>query len=574
MNPISLDKVLLLTITLLLLMACEPSSTSKIDNTSQESAAATPVMAAGEAGVEPPADVAPLLDNLGDHHHPITTSSSLVQRYFDQGLTLTFAFNHAEAIRSFKDAAKLDPDCAMCYWGIALALGPNINAPMEAGAVPEAYEAVQKALALASKASQAEQAYIQALAQRYGPTPVADRGALDQAYADAMRELSRRYPDDLDGAVLFAEALMNLTPWEYWTPEGQPTIYTKEILATLESVLERNPNHIGANHYYIHSVEASPEPERALPSAERLGQLAPGAGHLVHMPAHIYWRVGRYHKAVVANEHAIHTDEQYIPDRGAQGLYRLGYYPHNIHFLFAAAQMEGNGQLALEAARKLVASVPEETYPTFPQLEEFRPMPLYALVRFGKWAEILREPKPAAPLQYTGGMWHWARGMAFTKLGQLDSAAQEYEQLIEIGQTPAMAQLVFWSASSGSTLLEIAAHILAGELAGVRGQTGEMIAQFKEAVGIQDNLRYIEPPAWYYPVRHHLGAALLEAGRAAEAEAVYREDLKQYPHNGWSLFGLAQSLREQGQTEAAAAVQKRFEDAWQYADVALTASRF
>ncbi|ABA58318.1 TPR repeat protein [Nitrosococcus oceani ATCC 19707] len=565
-------KIGLLSLFLSLLAGCEQRVPVVASEGQQSSFAADSATTASEDA--PPGDIDPLLDNLGDHHHPVTTSSSLAQRYFDQGLTLAFAFNHAEAIRSFKDAATIDPDCAMCYWGVALALGPNINAPMEAAAVPQAYEAVQKALALAPKANKAEQAYIQALAIRYGPTSGADREGLDRAYADAMRELSRRYPDDLDGAVIFAEALMNLTPWEYWTPAGEPTAHTQEIIATLESVLERDPNHIGANHYYIHAVEASPAPERALPSAKRLGQLAPGAGHLVHMPAHIYWRVGDYHAAVTANEHAIHTDEEYLPDPDAEGLYRLGYYPHNIHFLFAAAQMEGNSQLALEAARKLVASIPEESYSTLPQLEEFRPMPLYALVRFGKWDEILREPKPGAFFRYTRGIWHWARGMALTRLGQLDSAAQEYEQLTKIGQSQAMAQLVFWSASSGSTLLEIAAHILAGELAGARGQTEAMIAPLREAVGIQDNLRYIEPPAWYYPVRHNLGAALLKADRAVEAEAVYRKDLKQYPQNGWSLFGLAQSLREQGQTEAAATVEKRFEEAWQHADVDLRASRF
>lgn len=559
-----LKKGLFLSAAILLLTACGPSV---VKNGPQENAST-------QASEGDRAGVAPLLDNLGDHHHPITTSSSLAQAYFDQGLILTFAFNHAEAIRSFKDAIKIDPNCAMCYWGIALALGPNINAPMEAAAVPEAYEALEKAIALAPRTSQVEQDYIQALAQRYEPTPVTDREVLDQAYAKAMGALSNRYPDDLDAAVLFAEALMNLTPWEYWTPDGQSTTYTQEIVATLESVLERNPNHIGANHYYIHAVEASAEPERALPSAERLEYLAPGAGHLVHMPAHIYWRIGRYHKAVIANQHAIHTDEEYLPDQDAQGLYRLGYYPHNIHFLFAAAQMEGDSELALEAARKLVASIPEESYETLPPLEEFRPMPLYGLVRFGEWNEILREPKPASQWRFTTGMWHWARGMAFTRLGQYDEAAEEYEQLTRMAQNQAMAQLVFWSASSASDLLEIAAHILAAELAGAQGQTKQMIARLEEAVRIQDNLRYIEPPAWYYPVRHNLGAALLEAGRAAEAEAVYREDLKQYPRNGWSLFGLAQSLREQGQTEAAAEVQKHFEEAWQHADVTLTASRF
>lgn len=570
MNSARLSMILFLSIIPLLLIACDSPSLE----VRQKNAAATQALEMSREGVAAKKAVAPLLDNLGDHHHPITTRSPLAQRYFDQGLTLVFAFNHAEAIRSFKDAIQLDPGCAMCYWGVALALGPNINAPMEEMAVPEAYAATQKALSLAPQASEAEQAYIQALAQRYEPVPVADRSALDKAYAKAMEELSQRYPDDLDGAVLFVEALMDLTPWAYWTAEGQPTAYTEEIVTTLESVLARNPRHIGANHYYIHSVEASPEPERALPSAERLASLAPGAGHLVHMPTHIYWRVGRYHEAALANEHAIHTDENYIRDRGAQGFYPLAYYPHNIHFLFAAAQMEGRSRATLAAARKLVASIPEEAYREFPQFEDLRTMPLCALVRFGKWNAILGEPKPAAEFQYTTGIWHWARGMAYSRLGQLAQAKQEYQQLIHIAWSDSMAQLTFWSFSSGATLLEIAAHILGGEMAGARGRTEGMIAEFKKAVWIQDNLRYIEPPAWSYPVRHSLGAALLKADRAAEAEAVYRKDLEQYPNNGWSLFGLAQSLRARGKTEAAAKVQKRFEKAWKYADVVLTASRF
>jgi tetratricopeptide (TPR) repeat protein len=568
LNRLSLKLSCLLFVPLILLplTACERPSPSVAKVVQSEKG--------GWAGGEPPAGVAPLLDDLGDHHHPITTRTPLAQRYFNQGLSLIFAFNHAEAIRSFEDAVTIDPECALCYWGIALALGPNINAPMEATAVPEAYAALQKAVALAPRASETERAYIKALAHRYGPEPTADRSDLDKAYAEAMRQLHRRYPDDLDGAVLFAEALMNLTPWEYWTREGQATAYTNEIVATLESVLERDPNHLGANHYYIHSVEASPAPERALPSAERLSRLAPAAGHLVHMPAHVYWRVGHYYEAARANEHAIHADERYIPERSAQGIYPLAYYPHNIHFLFAAAQMGGRSQVALEAAHKLVASVPDEAYREFPQLEDFRPMPLYGLVRFGHWEEILREPQPGAEFQYTTGMWHWARGMAYLRLGQHEEASEEYSRRAEMARSEAMGELVFWSFSSAATMLEIAAHILGGELAGARGQTDLMLVHLEEAVRIQDSLNYIEPPAWYYPVRHNLGAALLAAERPAEAEAVYQEDLRRYPHNGWSLFGLVQSFKAQGKAQAAAEAQRRFDAAWKHADVTLTASRF
>lgn len=525
-------------------------------------------------------DVTPLIGNLGSHSHPITTASETAQRYFDEGLTLTFGFNHAEAVRSFKDAAEIDPGCAMCHWGIALALGPNINAPMADEAVPAAWAALQQAQALAPAASPAEQAYIQALATRYVAEPVADRADLDLAYADAMRELSRQYPDDLDAATLYAEAVMDLTPWQFWTKDGQPTTYTGEIVQVLESVLARNPNHPGANHYYIHTVEASYTPERALPSAERLEKLAPGAGHLVHMPGHVYWRTGRYQDAVRVNEDAILADEVTIrrglsgADQGSHSYYSLSYYPHNIHFLFAAAQMQGQSGLALTAARKLVASIPAEAYKAAPALEDFRPMVLFGQVRFGQWDAILAEPQPAPELQYTTGIWHWARGLAYVRKGQLDLAATELDRLSAIAETDAMQELTLASFPKAATLLEIARGVLAGELAGARGDTAQMIAHLERSVEIQDSLAYIEPPAWFYPVRHNLGAALLQAGRAADAETTYREDLRQFPENGWSQFGLAASLTAQGKTAEAAEVERQFAQTWHRADVTLTGSRF
>ena len=525
-------------------------------------------------------DVTPLLGNLGSYEHPISTTSAEAQRYFNEGLILTFGFNHAEAIRSFKDAAELDPACAMCHWGIALALGPNINAPMDDAAVPEAFAAIQKAQELAPTASPAEQAYIRALATRYAAEPVADRTELDLAYVNAMRELSQQHPDDLDAATLFAEALMDLSPWQFWTKDGQATTYTDEIVRTLESVLARNPEHPGANHYYIHAVEASNTPERALQSAQRLERLAPGAGHLVHMPGHVYWRTGQYADAARVNERAITVDEATIrrgvsgADQGSHSFYALAYYPHNIHFLFAAAQMEGRSGLALTAARKLVASIPVEAYEIAPGLEDFRPMPLFAMVRFGLWTEILAEPQPPIEMQYTTGIWHWARGLAYVRQGQLDRATHELSSLKAIAGTDAMQQLTLASFPKAATLLGIAAHVLDGELAGARGDTVGMIAQFEQAVEIQDGLAYIEPPAWFYPVRHSLGAALLESGRAADAEATYREDLRQHPHNGWSLFGLAKSLRAQGKSAEADEIEQRFTEAWERADVKLSSSRF
>lgn len=551
-----------------------PPASAHGDEPHPDQAAPTGEEGQGQAG-EAKVEVSPLLGNLGDHHHPITTGSELAQRYFNQGLMLAYGFNHELAIQSFKDALKLDPECAMCYWGIAYALGPNINAAMEDPAVPEAYAAVQQAQKLAVQASDVERAYIDALAQRYAAEPVADRAELDLAYANAMRQVAQKYAYDVDALTLFAEALMDLTPWNYWTKDGQPTEYTREIMATLETAFELNPYHAGANHFYIHAVEASQTPELAIPSAERLEGAVPGAGHLVHMPAHIYWRTGRYHDAYRINEAAIHSDEHTVggkPDQGAHTLYSLLYYPHNIHFLMTAGQMEGRSQEAIAAARRVASDIPASAYLEVPAMEDFMPLPLFALVRFGQWETILAEPQPESQFQYATGIWHWARGLAYTRLGEVDQAAAEYDKLAAIGQTEAMKNLTLYSFAQASTLLDIATHILAGELAGARGETEQMIAELSKAVEIQDNLHYIEPPAWHYPVRHNLGAALLRTGQAEEAEAVYREDLRQYRQNGWSLFGLAESLKAQGKTAEAAEVQQQFEQAWQYADVELASS--
>jgi tetratricopeptide (TPR) repeat protein len=522
----------------------------------------------------PVTNIAPLYDNLGDHTHPITTREPSAQRYFDQGLTLTYAFNHEEAIRSFEEAARIDPNCAMCFWGKAYALGPNINAPMAPEAVAPAYEALEQARKLSSGASDAEQAYIKALTARYAPDPDADRAALDKAFAEAMRTVMDAYPDDADAATIYAEALMNLTPWNYWTKDGQPTEFAEEIVTTLEAVLTKNPEHPGANHYYIHAVEASQDPGRALPSANRLETLVPGAGHLVHMPAHIYWRVGQYQDAVEANQHAIHSDESYLPDRPAPGWYPIAYYPHNIHFLFAAASMSGQSELAISAARKLVDEVPESAYNDMPPIEDFLPMPIMALTRFGKWDEVLAEPKPDEQFQYSTGVWHYARGLALVRTGKLAEAEAELRQLDALAQKQELKDLVLFSFSPAATNLTLAAHTLRGELAGARGDHATQIAELTKAVEIQDGFAYIEPPVWYYPVRQSLGAALLDADKPAEAEAVYRADLKEHPNNGWSLFGLSRSLEAQNKHAEAQEAQEAFRAAWEHADVELSASQF
>jgi tetratricopeptide (TPR) repeat protein len=532
------------------------------------------LFAAGCASVASTPRVAtvPLQKDLGLLHHPITTTSPWAQRYFDQGLRLTYAFNHAEAIAAYEQAAMFDPNCAMCEWGIALALGPNINMPMKPEAENRAYEAIQKALALADHASEPEQAYIHALATRYGAEAGMGRATRDAAYAHAMRELAKQYPKDIDAAVLFAEALMNLQPWDYWTREGEPKGATAEIVTVLESALAAAPDHPGACHYYIHTVEASPAPERAIACAEQLPRLMPGAGHLVHMPAHIYLRVGRYHDAVERNQQAVDVDEHYIEERHPSGIYPMMYYPHNLYFLWAAAAIEGQRAVALEAAHKLAAQVSEATVRDVPTLQVFVPVTLFTWARFGMWQEILNAPAPPEEFRYTTGIWHYARGLALTEQGRFGSAQEELDQLRSIAKEISAERIA--GIKSAAALLRIAANVLAGELAAARGKTDEAIGRFEAALADEERVTYDEPLAWYQPVRQFLGAVLFEAGRPAQAEAVYREDLKHNPENGWSLYGLMQSLQAQDKETEAAAVEQRFNRAWAYADVALPASRF
>ncbi|MDJ0616187.1 MAG: hypothetical protein QNJ63_05435 [Calothrix sp. MO_192.B10] len=508
-----------------------------------------------------------LLKNLGNHHHKITTNSPEAQRYFDQGLILVFGFNHGEALRSFQQATKLDPNCAMCYWGMALSLGPNINAPMGKESMPTAYQAIQKAQQLASKASKVEQGYIQALSQRYSPQPVKNRQPLDLAYATAMRKLAQQYPDDLDAATLFAESMMDLIPWSYWTEDGQPKPEAKEIIDTLESVLKRNPNHPGAIHYYIHAVEASPRPERAEAAADRLRNLVPGSGHLVHMPSHIYLRIGRYHDAAIANQKAIKADEAFLASSQQRGLYSGVYYPHNIHFFWSSASMEGRSSEAIAAARKLVGKVSPQQVKQMPGAEIFLPTPYFSLVQFRKWDEALTEPKPSPEFPYTLAMWHYARGMAWAAKGNLASVIREQSSIKNLLSTE--TSKIKSASFPATSLIKIATHLLDAEIANLGGKNSQALAEYQAAVQIQDNLPYTEPPYWYYPVRQSLGVALLKLDQAKEAEAVYRQDLLQHPHNGRSLYGLAQSLQAQGKQKAATETQQQFQQAWSKADIQL-----
>ncbi len=507
------------------------------------------------------------------HHYAISTRSELGQRYFDQGLTLLYGFNHAEAVRSFRESQRLDPSCAMCFWGEALALGPNINKPMDDKDVPAAWAALQKARELASGSSPKEQALIGALAKRYAEKPSKNRAALDRAFAAAMREVARDYPNDLDIQTMFAEALMDTMPWDYYGKGNVPRPATVEVITTLESVMARAPAHPGALHYYIHAVEASDDPGRAEAASDRLLKLVPGAGHLVHMPAHVYLRVGRYDDAVVANELAAKADESYLAQCLVQGFYPAMYYPHNLHFLWSAASYDGRSALALSTADKIVAFVPPEKLTEFPFLEEMLPTRLFTLARFGRWDEILAEPAPQTSARYATGMWHYARGIALVAKGRAEEAAADLAALEKEAASPAMRGLMMVSVNtSAQQLLRLAARVLDAELAAARARWPQAIASYEAAVKLQDGLTYSEPPQWYFPSRDGLGRVLLRAGRSREAETVYRQQLKRTPKSGWTLHGLAASLRAQGKDEAAATVERELASAWARGDFALTGS--
>ncbi len=514
-----------------------------------------------------------LLGGLGGRTHEITTSSKSAQSYFDQGMALTFGFNHDTAVRSFQEAARQDPDCAMCYWGVALALGPNINAPMGPDAARAAHAAVTKAQELAPKASKREQAYIAALATRYVAEPPEDRSPLDAAYAKAMAELHRADRHDLDATTLYAESLMDLYPWDYWTDDAEPREHTAEILNQLEYVMERDPKHLGANHYYIHAVEEF-FPKRAEPAADRLKDLAPDAGHLVHMPSHIFWRLGRYADAAEVNQRAVAADEAFFSSCRAGAFYRVAYYPHNIHFLWATAATEGRSELALGSSRKLEAQT-RRKLSEFPFVEEFMSTPTLTLVRFGRWDAVLGVKAPDAEHRFLTGIHHYARGLAQVRKGDLDAAAKELATLRAVAAQPAMQEFILAGGTApASQLLGIGIADLDGELALARGETDEGIAALERAVELQDALVYMEPPPWYFPERHALGAALLKNGHGARAEKVYRADLEQYPRNGWALYGLSQSLEAQGKADEAGLVLAGFKNAWARADVELRDSRF
>lgn len=518
--------------------------------------------------------IAPKLSGLGDHHIAVTTKSDQSQYFFDQGYRLTMGFNHSEALRAFKEAVRLDPENAMAYWGWALVLGPNLNLPMQAGVVAQAYAAMQSAVELKDQVSPRERAFIEALATRYAKDSTADRTMLDDAYANAMSALVKQYPDDLDAATLYAAAIMNTNPWDYWYRDGSPKPHTETVLATLNSVIDRDPDHAGAHHYLIHTVEAF-RPDLGVASADKLGKLMPAAGHLVHMPSHIYMRVGRYADSYDANVMAIKADENYITQCRAQGLYPLVYYPHNIHFLVWSAMFQGRSKEAIEAARLVAEKVPTDSKGnTSAPYETFRSQPMFVMARFGQWDDMLAEPQPNENAQFMNGVWRYGRGMAYARNGKPIRALEELDHLKRLQQLAAANESYHQGFSSAGGLLNIAKEVLSGEIAARQGDISRAISHLEKAVRLEDGLLYREPSDWYFPVRHILGALLLEAELPAEAEVVYWEDLRRYPKNGYSLFGLKQSLLAQKKSDVASVIGDQLNRAWEHADMTLTTSRY
>lgn len=520
----------------------------------------------------PDGQLAPRLLNLGSHTFPVSTRNPLAQQYINQGLNLAYAFNHAEARRAFRESARLEPDLAMAYWGQALVLGPNINAMMEPNEEPQALEIVQKAKSLMANASPKEQALINALEKRYsGQTE--HREANDRAYAQAMREVLQRFPHDEDVAMLYVESMMDLRPWGYWMLDGQPYEGTAEIVALTEEVLRRNPKHPGALHMYIHLIEPTSTPERAEQAADTLLTLMPAAGHLIHMSSHIYQRVGRYADSIKSNQLAIAADENYIAQCQAQGLYPMVYYPHNIHFLWFAATLDGQSKLAISAAQETASKISDEVLETIPLTAIFRVTPYWALARFGYWQEILAAPEPPATNLFLTGSWHYVRGLAFVATEQLQQAEKELEALRKIMKDPSLDSPLL-SKNTTKTVLSAAPEVLAGEIAAAHGKFDQAIAHLEKAVRLDDALVYTEPAEFHLPPRLALGAVLLESGRPNEAETVYWEDLRRNRNNGWALYGLAQALQAQNKINEAAVITARFEHAWARADTKLQGSRF
>ena len=527
-------------------------------------------------GAKEPALQAPLFDNLGAYSVSITTKSPWAQRFFDQGINLSFGFNHDEAARAFKEAQRLDPNCAMAYWGHAYVLGPNYNSAMDPSVVEEAYAASQKAWELAQSKDLEpwEKAAIEALTSRYPSVTVEDRTPVDSTYSANMRIVAQSFPQNDFVQLLLAESIMDVHPWDLWEREGTPKAWTPEILDILKGIISRSPEHPGAHHLYIHATEASLEPEKGLESARKLASLVPGSGHLVHMPSHTYIRTGNYHEGTIANEQAVEVDSLYIVTCNAQGMYPMVYYPHNIHFLAACAALEGQGEKAINASymisRNINQALMEE--PELSTLQHYWIIPLYVLVKFAQWDPILAYEEPKESLLYPRAIWHYARGMALSGKGDPEKGLQELMALKELAADTLARQLRIWDINSVGDLMDIATRVLESKLLLASGNSARAIKLLEEAVEIEDQLQYQEPPDWFFSVRHELGAAMLSGKKYSLAESIYKQDLALFPKNGWALNGLKESLAAQNKKEELVEIERQFKQAWEWADVALKGS--
>jgi tetratricopeptide (TPR) repeat protein len=516
---------------------------------------------------------APLFKGLGRLHYAVTTRNATAQKYFNQGLTLLYSFNHGEAGRSFMEVIRLDSTCAMAWWGMGMVLGPNYNAPLNPTSLEEINNAMDRAVALSANTTPKEKALINALAKRFPRTSVSDMAPFNAAYANAMREAHEQFPNDMDIATLYADALMNEHPWDLWEKNGNAKAWTPAIIAALEKILAKDPDHAGANHLYIHAVEASPEPAKGLASADKLQTMLPAAGHMVHMPSHIYIRTGFYHKGVITNENAIAVDSTYVAQCKASGFYPMLLYPHNIHFLAASAFLEGNSKKAIDAAWMVSRKADKKYLHELATVQHYYIIPYYVMVHLGKWDDILNLPIPGESLKYPRAIWHYARGMAYAAKNDLASAGKELENVRNYVADESLKSFRIWDVNSAHEIISIAAFILEAEIAQFKKQYDLSAALLRKAIAIEDGLMYQEPPDWFFSTRHSLGHVLVQAGRFAEAEQVYLEDLVTYPENGWALIGLYNSLKGQGKVADAGLARKRFDKAWQWADTKINSSR-
>ncbi len=518
---------------------------------------------------------APLFSGLKGIHFPISTKIAAAQNYFNQGLMLSFGFNHAEAARSFYEAARQDKNSAMSWWGFAYVLGPNYNAGMEKDNFKRAYDAVQKAKLLAVSSSQKEKDLIEALTCRYAKDTTIERPALDSAYAVAMRKVYKKYADDATVGALFAESLMDLHPWNLYKKDGTIQPWTPEILSVLEKCLQIEPRHAGANHFYIHATEMSRNAEKALASANLLRNLVPGSGHLVHMPAHTYIRIGRYHDGVLTNLKAVSVDSQYVESCHAQGAYPLAYYPHNYHFIAACATLSGESKIALKGALATASHADKKLMydPVWATLQHYYSIPWYVEVKLGLWSTILSSSAPDKKLKYPSVIWNYAQGMAMLSQNKIPDAQKHLGQMKSIMTDSSLKEMTIWGINSISDLCDIAAKTLEGEINAKEKNYPKAILLLKEAIAKEDALNYDEPPDWFFSVRHHLGAVLIEAGKYQEALKIYNEDLKTFRENGWALRGLMNAYEKLGDRKKYNATEIRFDNAWKHADIRINSSR-